>query len=225
MHLRGVARFLLIGTLAVGGMQATILTFDFTPPLAGNAPIPQGYGDNVTATVMGPFGYGAGNGFTPNITVSYHTLNADGSEKYPDTFFWPNQYASLVDFMISRSEPDDIGYGEVTFTASSGFVVLNSFQMAAFDGVNTPDHRIRILDGNDVPLWDVSPFNFTVGQVVTFTPNVGGTTLKLQFGNNWFVGIDNINFDETGQLIPEPASLLLAGLGLAGLGLLRRRRK
>lgn len=61
-----------------GASHATILTFD---GLAGYnyVPISQSYGDNVTALTDVVGSYGRGNGFTPNITVSYNTTpNATG---------------------------------------------------------------------------------------------------------------------------------------------------
>lgn len=209
--------------------QATILTFDFQPRLNQNDPIPQSYGDNVTATTMGAFNYGVGNGFTPNITVSYRTLLGDGSVKFNDVLFWDTGYSTLVDVAIANAFDDgsgngDVGYGEITFTPSGGvFVIINSFQMAAFNTAGDQLNQVvRILDQFNNVVWG-GPTDILVGQVYTFTPGViSNGPLRLQFGNSWFVGIDNINFDEASSEIPEPASLVLAGLGLAALGYLRR---
>ncbi len=40
--------------------------------------------------------------------------------------------------------------------------------------------------------------------------------------NSWLFGVDSVTFSSS---VPEPASLALVGVGLVGLGLVRRRRK
>jgi len=37
--------------------------------------------------------------------------------------------------------------------------------------------------------------------------------------------LDNVAVEQTGGVVPEPASLALIGLGLAGLGAVRRKRQ
>src|SRR5262245_45132152 len=80
-----IAASIFVMLLSIQPLPATDLTFD------GNAgPVDQTYGDRVTSTTMGSFGYGEhGEGFTPNVTVQYDP-NA-GS-----VYTWTSSYGDLV---------------------------------------------------------------------------------------------------------------------------------
>jgi hypothetical protein len=128
-------------------------------------------------------------------------------------------------------------YGAV----SGEFALLNN---AGGDGI------VRAADGSDFSFdglwsrtWDaynsprtVSIVGLNNGQTVwTVTGTLstawsffGGATgaideLRLNLGSYFLV--DNLALNERGQAVPEPTSLLLAGLGLAALGASRRTRR
>ncbi len=89
--------------------------------------------------------------------------------------------------------------GVSTGNTCGGFSSLCSFSITSgfISGINTLDFRVR-----DVGIISIS------GLLVT---SISGTA--------------NVAGDNGGGQIPEPASLAILGFGLAGLGLVRRRRR
>lgn len=87
------------------------------------------------------------------------------------------------------------------------------------------------LDGN-LLLADAIPANTsmeTIGFGIDPSLIAGGgeLTLKINGAPGWDLALDTfgITYDERQQEVPEPATLALAGLALAGIGAARRRRK
>jgi hypothetical protein len=74
---------------------------------------------------------------------------------------------------------------------------------------------------NTTGAWESNGISFVAtGSSVTF--NIGIYTTE-QSGNDF--GVDNITIEETeSAAVPEPASMMLVGLGLAVVGLARRKR-
>jgi hypothetical protein len=208
--------------LAASG-SATVLTFD----LAGATdytPIPQEYGDNVTATTMGGFSYGAGGGFTPDVNVGY--FGSPGSQSFLN--IWTTGYNDLTN--VAEYEPDGEPTFGFTFDGTNGQAVrLESFDLGNYGGAVTVP-GITITDGTGNVLWSQTQFALPASSNpghLTFSPNVTATSLRMTVdvtglgGNSDNVGFDNIRFSQ--QPVPEPASL--TSLGLGGLAFLRRRRK
>ncbi len=200
--------------------HATIITFDssFTP-----SAIPTDYASYVGSSGLDSGGRGPfdlTHGETPNVAVEMFTADVD-RQQTNNLFLWGTNYGSLVDVAYHANGQ----YAVIRFTADSGyFVRLHGFKMAGWPNTNRtlPLLEIRV---NKTVLFSGTNIAIT-GQgfnQFTFNPNqYKGGVVEIFFGNDWNVGIDDIEFSQ--ELIPEPASLLALGAGLAGLFGLRRRR-
>lgn len=158
---------------------------------------------------------------TPNIGVSYSTVDAAGSELTPSISFWTTGYGDLSNVAFPASH----GYlANITFTPDPGYKVnLISFELAGWPNTDQPDQTVRILDGNRNVVLDYSPFDVTGTGHNTFSPNLWSTgSLTIEFGPSWNSGIDNIGFRqmrEDGSRVPETGgSVFLLLLGVGGLG-------
>ena len=211
------------------------------------------YGDNVNASTLFPvpgdpepspfyrYNYEMGNDWTPNVTTSY-AIGAGASDilSYEGTN-WPR--VAYLNGLPGNNLTDRKFY--FTFTPDAGYeVAVNSFRFYSFAydtyGMNHDvawsiySNASITTDANGV----VTAFGGTLqdsGTTGTFGAGTGTINTAQQFytgpvtlvlhhtsGDSGFLGIDDISFDQ--QLVPEPASLGLAGVGVAVLTCRGRRR-
>lgn len=202
---------------ATPGAAQAVLDFDALT-LANYAALPASYGD----------------GFDANIPdVQYRTFTV-GTDATLNNFveFWNADYGDLSKVVY----PEENGYAaEIAFVPAAGCGVrLISFDMAGYSHVDRTNSTLRILDaaGNVVLDYVATQGGGVEGdgngpQHSSFTPNlfVPGT-LRIQWGNDWDIGMDNIVFESAPLTVPEPTTTALLGLGgaLAAAGALMRRR-
>jgi hypothetical protein len=186
---------------------------------------------------MGSYSYGAGNGFTPNISVDYIAMA-----------FWDNDFGDMVNVayvhpgLYNPSDPPR--YCEIIFTPDPGYsVALNSFDIARWYYNIFPtafeSWSIKILDANSNILLDYGNDIFipTGDTHDVYTPMLtynGLIRIQMGYAGTEFdgpidTGIDNINFDQIGPSaapVPEPATIFLMSTGLLGLiGASRKKLK
>jgi hypothetical protein len=219
-------RRILLAAVAACGLfpalaQATVLTFE---GLGTNTPIPDGYGDAVSAE--GP-AILRGNGFTPNVSIDFVPNGGDGFQTYND----PDWQAAQLDGSPGA------GYFDVVFTPDDGYgVIVNSFEFDdyaeyaqghTFDWVLIGNDKLLagatgVVVAPDVTTDPTGADNLVVNTGMT-APFAGPLTLRITptSGDAFDRAIDDVNFDQ--RVIPEPASLGLAA-ACGAMMLLRRRR-
>jgi hypothetical protein len=185
--------------------------------------LPQGYGNRVVDANQDGFAYGLDGGPTPNIVTVY------SQPGMPLVRTWDG-VSDLAHCATTAGDSGTYGLFEFDLVADPGYQVnLSSFDWANWGNYNQTIDSLSVQDGSGNNLYYEAnvPVPGTGHTHYTFT-TAQAPVIKILFdGSTAYdaddVSIDNIIFSQ--QPVPEPATLLLAGLGFAGLARLGKRRR
>ncbi len=224
--LRGVG----VAALTLGfatHVQATILVFQTDPAIVNAINVPPEYGSNVNSSGAvlsdgNTWLFQQGNGFTPQVNVRYDILTAAGGGGTSDSTH-VQSYTNSGDLGVAGYAPVPFAHDttEIDLTPRTGYeVVLNSFDLVSYANGTYTNQPVRVYDANYNLLADFGGPQTVTSTHGHFAPNLASTgMLRLQYGDNLDVGINNISFDQLA--VPEPSSLAIGLCAAAALALRR----
>ena len=185
--------------LSVGQLNAAILTFDDLTPTGSFASIPNGYG-----------------GLNWN-TMSY--LNAPSHS--PNSGYNNNRVSGDYVAFNLNALTATVSNGQFTFNGAWFGAAWNDNLRLTIKGFNngmeTHSHNSTVQ--YTAPTW--IGLNWAVDELRI--SSAGGVDHGGDNGSGTHFTMDNFTYNH--EVVPEPSSLALLGIGVVGVGLLRRRKK
>lgn len=181
--------------------NASVLTFDDLPG-PGLVPIPNGYGGLSWNNMY----------YLDGINYSANPSGYQNGVVSPNNVAY-NAYGNPADISVSSSTSFDFIGAFLTGAWNDGL----NIEVKGYNGA-TLLYDTTVVVNSTLPTWE--QFNYMGVTDVNFSSS-GGTPHGYPLGYGEHFAMDNFTYNQ----VPEPATILLVGAGLAGVGILRRRFK